>query len=65
MKKTHQEMKPLQAPGYIDMSNLVKRSEGKKTLRISTLELERMIKAYEDLVDIIAYNETKKNQKRV
>jgi DNA-binding XRE family transcriptional regulator len=65
MKTTHQEMQPIHAAGYIAMCNLAKQGKGRKTLNVSTLTLRQMLEAYEDMLDIIAYDEAKKNQPSV
>jgi DNA-binding XRE family transcriptional regulator len=59
---THTEMQPLHAAGYTALCALAKQSKGKKSLSVPVKTVTQMLEAYEDMLDIIAFDEAKKRE---
>lgn len=61
MKQTpHEEMQPLHAAGYAALCDLAKQSKGKKSLSVPAKTVTQMLEAYEDMLDIIAFDHATK-----
>ena len=61
MKHTpHQEMQVLHAAGYAALCELAKHSKGKKSMNVPVETVNRVLEAYEDMLDIIAFDDAKK-----
>lgn len=58
MKHTpHREM---QAAGYAALCDLATLGKGKKSINVPVKTVKQMLKAYEDMLDILAFDEAKK-----
>ncbi len=51
---------PFNSAGYNELCKMAKQGRGKKSLNVSVDSLNRMLEEYEDLLDIVAYDEAKK-----
>lgn len=60
MKTPHQEMSPQHVAGYVAMCDLAQQSKGKRSVNVPAKTLQQMLEAYEDMLDIIAYDAAKK-----
>ncbi len=54
------EMQPEQAAGYAALCDLAKLGKGKKSISVPVKTVKQMLKAYEDMLDILAFDEAKK-----
>ncbi len=58
----HSNRKEAQSPhtaGYKALCELAKRSEGKKSISVPVAAVKRMLDAYEDMLDIVAFDTVK------
>lgn len=61
MKHTpHHAIPPMQPAGYTALCNLAKLGKGKTSISVPVKTLRQMLRAYEDMLDILAFDEAKK-----
>lgn len=58
MKHTPQQQ--MQPTGYAELCDLAKHGKGKKSVSVPLKTVKQMLKAYEDMLDILAFDEAKK-----
>ena len=56
----HTSHRQMQAAGYAALCDLAKLAKGKKSVSVPLKTVKQMLKAYEDMLDILAFDEAKK-----
>lgn len=59
MKSPTHDIPQLHAAGYLAMCALLKKHKGKSALSVPAKTVEKMLEAYEDMLDIIAFDRAK------
>jgi len=61
MKHTlHHAMKPIETAGYAALCDLAELGKGKKSVSVPAKTVKQMLRAYEDMLNILAFGEAKK-----